>query len=283
MTNLMIKKKLTNFDLKIIALISMFCDHLASVFLSNLINSSYNLPETVLNSTSITDKILVWVSLHQEGMWFFSDMLRLIGRFAFPIYCFLLVQGFLHTKNLKKYIGRLALFALISEIPFDLAFSYSVFERYYNNVFITLLIGILVLCVVSTVERFCENQKEKGRNKYLMLGVTVIGILICLRGGSFIVDDVFCSDYGSSGIVAILIIYFLRKRPALSMVLAVLTISALNLAPFVLAGLLAAVLIYFYNGEKGRSLNKYAFYFFYPAHLLLLVGLSVLFGIYHLA
>ena len=137
MTNLMIKKKLTNFDLKMIALISMFCDHLAATFLSNLINASYNLPETVLNSTSITDKILVWVSLHQEGMWFFSDMLRLVGRLAFPIYCFLLIQGFLHTRNLKRYIGRLALFALISEIPFDLAFNNSVLEHYYNNVFIT--------------------------------------------------------------------------------------------------------------------------------------------------
>ncbi|WP_426350693.1 TraX family protein [Alloiococcus sp. CFN-8] len=283
MTKLKMKKKLTSFDLKIIALISMFCDHLAAVFLSNLINASYNLPETVLNSASITDKILVWVSLHQEGMWLFSDILRLVGRLAFPIYCFLLIQGFLHTKNLKKYIGRLALFALISEIPFDLAFSDFVFERYYNNVFITLLIGILVLCAVSTVERFCKEQRHKGRNKYLMLAVYLIGIMICLRVSAFIVDDIFYSDYGSSGIIAILILYFLRKRATLSMVLAVITISALNLAPFALAGLLAAVLINFYNGEKGRDLNKYVFYLFYPTHLLLLVGLSIIFGVYHFA
>ena len=65
---------------------------------------------------------------------------RMIGRIAFPIYVFLLVEGFVHTKDIKKYIIRIALFALISEVPFDLAFYNTVFDIYHQNFMWELLI-----------------------------------------------------------------------------------------------------------------------------------------------
>lgn len=82
-----------------------------------------------------------------------TDMvLRGIGRVAFPIFCFLLVEGFLHTKNVWKYAGRLALFALVSEIPFDLAFQGEWLFMGYQNIFFTLLVGLLVMIAFQTAE-----------------------------------------------------------------------------------------------------------------------------------
>ena len=79
---------------------------------------------------------------------------RMIGRIAFPIYVFLLVEGFVHTKNIKKYIIRLALFAIISEVPYDLAFYNTVFEIYHQNVMWELLICIIMLCCIRKYPDF---------------------------------------------------------------------------------------------------------------------------------
>ena len=93
---------MSTFALKLIAIITMAIDHVTAVFIPNN-----------------TEVYLVG---------------RLIGRLAFPIFAFLLVEGFFHTSNIKKYLTRLGIFALISELPFDLAFYNSKFARYGGNV-----------------------------------------------------------------------------------------------------------------------------------------------------
>lgn len=117
--------------LKIIAITVMFIDHFAAIILESLIlspkvhslNISYN---SVYNTYFV---------------------MRLIGRLGFPIFCFLLVEGFSHTHNKLKYLRNLAIFALVSEIPFDLAFRGNWYDFGYQNVFFTLFLGLVALIV----------------------------------------------------------------------------------------------------------------------------------------
>ena len=115
--------------LKIIAIVTMLIDHTGATVL-----------RAILNQPNIMDNLFnrdVWVSIYSAS--------RSIGRLAFPIFCFLLVEGFVHTRNVYKYAGRMFLFALISEIPFDIALKGNLYIPQKQNVYFTLLIGLLVL------------------------------------------------------------------------------------------------------------------------------------------
>ena len=107
------------------------------------------------------------------GVW----ALRYVGRISFPIFCFLLVEGFQRSRNVRKYAMRLGLFALISEIPFDLALTGSWSYMRYQNVYFTLLLGLLGLCAYG----FFGKYEQAGEGRDLPVGVrgffTVTGIL----------------------------------------------------------------------------------------------------------
>lgn len=129
---------LTSGALKWIALITMFIDHIGAIILEKGAISAYNqgLPSAFSYDTSV----------------FLSKLdffIRQIGRISFPIFCFLLVEGFYHTSNRKKYALRLFLFACISEIPFDLCFRGKILEFSYQNVMFTLLIGFLTMWAIE--------------------------------------------------------------------------------------------------------------------------------------
>ena len=133
------KRGISGSTLKLIAIITMLIDHTAATILDRTLiaRGLGNLSGDV----QATQDFLV-----QNGTLYGIDMARrLIGRLAFPIFCFLLIEGFLHTRNVWKYAIRLGVFALISEIPFDLAFHAKFFYFQYQNVFFTLLIGVLVM------------------------------------------------------------------------------------------------------------------------------------------
>ena len=147
-------KSLTGYHLKLIALITMAIDHIAAVLIWRLYAASYSITASMQLSNNIGDKIVVWVAQNQDAVYTVYEWMRYIGRMAFPIYCFLLVEGFLHTRNVGKYAGRLAIFALISEIPFDLAISGTWWIYSYNNVFFTLVLGLLVIWALSYIEKF---------------------------------------------------------------------------------------------------------------------------------
>ncbi|WMJ78847.1 MULTISPECIES: TraX family protein [unclassified Sedimentibacter] len=207
------------FALKIIALVTMIIDHYGAIF--------------------------------QEDMMIF----RMIGRIAFPIYCFLLVEGYFHTSNFKKYAQRLLLFALISEIPFDLAFFNQV-GFVHQNIFFTLFIGLITIYILDNkVERF------KFNNTAVIISACILAVLLKV-------------DYDAMGIVYILTFYFTRNQEKpkkfiiTSIVMIIVNFSSVFIQQL---SLLALPFIYKYNGSLGAK-NKFlqiSFYAVYPLHLLI--------------
>lgn len=143
------KKGISGSTIKIIAVVTMLIDHVAAaVFTRMILSGDYY---SVFGSGDMA-QITSWLS-RNALLYYGTQLMRLIGRLGFPIFCFLLVEGFQKTRNVKKYAFRLALFCLISEIPFDLAFSGSFLNWNYQNVYFTLLIGLLVLWAIDFLSK----------------------------------------------------------------------------------------------------------------------------------
>lgn len=213
--------------LKLIACLSMFMDHLGAVCFSGMMG------------------------------------FRIIGRLAFPIYCFLLVEGAVHTHDMKKYILRMGIFALISEVPFDLAFYHRLVYTGHQNVFFTLGLGLLAIW-------FLEHPIEQ-----LDIPDVLYKLLVIIAAG--LIAEFFNTDYGFTGIAVICIFYYLRGQPQLKYPIAAILLAAMGGVEFY--AVLALIPILLYNGQRGRQTKvmQYGFYIFYPAHLLLIAALYHLF------
>lgn len=183
--------------------------------------------------------------------------LRDIGRIAFPIYCFLLVEGYFHTKNLKKYIGNCLIFALLSEIPFNMAVFGEVFYIKGQNVFFTLTLGLMAMYAINNVER----AASKSRLVSIMLQALSI-VLFCTLG------ELLEVDYHWRGVAYILMFYYLKRYEAYFGKIAGAFIASAAFALYEPPAVLAFLPIAFYDGTRGRQ-RKYLFYLIYPLHLLL--------------
>lgn len=251
---MMEKKGISGNVLKMIAVVSMLVDHTAA---------------TVLERLLIQRPLWGPVTYETFDQYYnFYSVLRIIGRMAFPIYCFLLVEGFTYTKSKAKYALRLFFFALLSEVPFDLAFEHSFFYISYNNVFFTLLIGLLVIWALDCVREKIRLDGKAGGRFFAVGAGRVLLIAAVLLAGCVVAEMVLCTDYGASGVLAIVIIYLLRENRMAGFALAVLALTFLSSSSEI-AALLMLIPLYFYNGTRGRQI-KYFFYAFYPAHLLIL-------------
>lgn len=187
------------------------------------------------------------------GEWYQRDLvLRSIGRIAFPIFCFSIVEGFQKTSNAKAYLKRLVIFALISEIPFDLALSGKLFSIGYENVFWTLAFGLAAL--------ICITDREMAQWKKML------GFALCI-----LLPFLLHTDYSFYGVLTIVLMYELREQPAAAYLAGLVVLVLQN--PTEIWAAFGFLLLFFYNGERGRG-NKYLFYGFYPLHLLLLVLLK---------
>ena len=219
-------KVLSGSALKTIALVSMIIDHVAFVL------------------SGIFSKTLFSIGAKSYSAY---SIMRWIGRLAFPIYCFLLVEGFLHTKDRKKYALRLFIFALISEIPFNLAnrmkLTYS-----GQNVFFTLCLRCLGM--------MCVEYFRSDRPKMLFSLIALLAVSLLLK-----------ADYGITGFCFIMMMYALREQKILQAVVGCGILSSTWIAG------LAFIPINLYNGErgfiKGRAL-QYCYYAIYPVHFLIL-------------
>lgn len=142
------KKGLYGSTLKLIAIAIMLLDHIgATIVERQMMANGFGMATTQEQiNLLLENKINILLA---EG----DNLLRLTGRLAFPLFAFLLTEGFQYTRNRKKYALRLALFALISEVPFDLATSGTVFHPTYQNVFFTLALGFIALCGMDALKK----------------------------------------------------------------------------------------------------------------------------------
>lgn len=270
-------KRFTGYHLKLIALVTMAIDHFAAVVIWRLYSASYRITASMQLSDNLGDKMVVWVAENQDLVYTIYEWMRYIGRMAFPIYCFLLVEGFLHTRNVAKYAGRLTVFALISEIPFDLAISGQWWVYSSNNVFFTLVLGLLAIWCLSYVEKFYEFWQEKQYEPILGKILALSAGFIVIVGFGALADMVLFTDYGLGGIIAIAILYLFRGQRMIAfagcvMALTVITGEIELLAMFMLYPIMK------YDGTRGKNM-KYIFYAFYPAHLLLFALICMAIGV----
>lgn len=197
-------------------------------------------------------------------------ILNLFGRIAFPIFAFQIAEGSVKTKDPKKYALRLTAFCLLSEVPFDLAFYGTPYQPEYQNVFFTLLLGLLAI-------RCLQKCEGKSAARYF-------GAFLCVSACAC-AAQIMCADYGAAGVITILLFYFANQIEKnskwelyLNRALLVLACIATGLNfdgpgfynPAQIFALFAYPILVSYNGEKGKPLNKYFFYAFYPAHLIVL-------------
>lgn len=246
--------------LKWIAMLTMLIDHVGVVLVWPIIEAH---PEI----HGAAD------DLNGTGLVLLYFIMRLIGRIAFPIFIFLLIQGFTHTHNRISYFVRLLLFAFVSEIPFDLACSLKledvralhVIEFGHQNVFFTLALGLLTITLIDTIYNLCKDPSMR------MIGIVLVGL------GALVTAYVLRVDYDVMGVAAIILAYAFRESRPKQMLACILALSVASVIEIVaLAGL---PFIMKYNGERGRG-NKWVFYAFYPVHLLVLVLICALCGNY---
>ena len=205
-----------------------------------------------------------------------NDWLTCIGRLTFPIFAFLLVEGYFHTHNLKKYMGRLLVFALISEIPFNLAMSGRLFYPVHQNVLFSFLISLALV-------HWNHTARGKGRVRQILVGAASVIL-------GYIVGLLTMVDYYHAGILTVLAFYFFRGRGWWQRLGQLACLWYINMEllggygyqlqlfgrEFFLVrqgfALLALIPIWLYRGNPGpkSKLLQIFNYAFYPAHLLVL-------------
>lgn len=228
-------KVLSGSMLKLIAIITMLIDHTALLLGEEL--AVFTEPIFEFGETTVT-------------LYF---IMRKIGRLAFPIFCFLVTEGFIHTRNRKRYMLNMLLFAVISEIPYNFMKCGHPFFIAEQNVFFTLLLGVTLLYIYETV-----NQEALKA-----------GLMFCVAAVAFFLE----ADYGLRGVLLILLLYALKDRPAVKTLLSYPMLSG-GFAAFC-----AFVPINMYNGKRGfikSGLLKYGFYVFYPLHITVLVIIKII-------
>lgn len=238
--------------------------------------------------TSFILHIIAMFTMLLDHMWgtsiISSEVFTCIGRISFPIFAFMIVEGFSHTSDKKKYIKRMFIFALISEIPFNLMVSLRVFNPFHQNVLWTFLIALLLM-------QWNEKHKNKDdivKTFFIILGTIVLGGLIGI---------ISCSDYNAGGVLTVLTFYYFKDKTWFNRLIQLIFLYFINFE--VLGGigwdlnlfgntfflpqqsiaLLSLVPIWLYNGKQGpyNKTTKNIYWWFYPTHMLVLIAIKLIF------
>ena len=229
---------LSGAGLKLIAIISMLADHVNKALIYPYLESNHGF------------------------LAFISDVFDIIGRIAFPLFCFMLVEGYFKTRNRKKYLLNLLLFGVISEIPFDMFTTASFFNMNWNNVMFTLALVLVTVWIIDTLK-----EKMQKRPKALWYLVSILIVL-----GMCIVSMSLSLDYEHHAILIGYFFYLFHDMPVFAIPFGY---ASMFKEPWALLGF---GLTLTYNGERGKQ-HKMLYYWFYPVHLLILGLLRLYLGI----
>ena len=222
----------------------------------------------ILDGTSLKLIAMISMVFDHVGDMFFPGALwmRMIGRLAMPLFSFCIAEGYAHTKNKQRYLMRMGVFALVSEIPFDLAFEGRV-GLGHQNIMLTFFLAILALMLFDRI---------RGEGKEHAAGKTLLGILcVCAVA---VLALVLRADYTLFAVLAVFLFYVLRNRhPLLRCGVGVGFLALTRTVGYYRATGLSLIPLLLYNGKRGRGL-KWLFYAFYPGHLLLLYLLKTALG-----
>ncbi|MCR4989692.1 MAG: conjugal transfer protein TraX [Lachnospiraceae bacterium] len=211
-------------------------------------------------------KIIAMVSMvfDHVGDMFYPGVLwpRMIGRLAMPIFSLCIAEGYIHTRDKMKYLFRMGIFALISEIPFDLA-SEGKIGLNHQNIMLTFFIAILALRLFDLIRG--EKKEENGKYSPVKtcLGVLVVLVMACI---AFLAK----ADYTFFAVIAVFIFYVLKDiRQFARMGVGVAFLALTRTMGYYCTTGLSFIPLILYNGKRGKGL-KWLFYAFYPVHLLIL-------------
>lgn len=219
------RKCLSGATLKHIAIITMVIDH---------INKAIIYPR-------LPSPVPVYLAI-------MVNLFIIVGRFAFPLFAFLLVEGFFHTRSRLKYLRNLIFFAVLSEIPFQLCFQTQLGPSYTENVFFTLTIAFITMWATEFIRQ---------KTKFWWLAAPFFVII-----GSLAATYASC-DYQYLGILVVMLFYYLRGHCLIASIAAFIPLSQ---TPWTLPAFLATNL---YSGQRGKQI-KWLNYWIYPLHLLVL-------------
>ena len=244
MTKFFNKIRLNSFQLHIIAMTFMFIDHL-------------------------------WGTVIAGNKW-----MTCIGRLAFPIFAFMIVEGYFHTSDFKKYLKRLFILALISEIPYNLMMEGSLFTIFAQNVIWTFIIGLICIRLIDNARKIDSSMVIK---LIKILAIVIVGFLIGMIG--FV-------DYYGFGVLMVILFYFTHDLGLVGKIAQVIGLYYINVE--MISGetiplfgfdvtvqgfaILSLIFIWLYNGEQGphSKMIRNCFYLFYPIHILILSLISLM-------
>ena len=248
-------KRINGNTLKVIACVIMLIDHMTAGIMIPVVRSG------------LYDETVPF-----EKIEFAYEVLRAIGRNSFPIFCFLLVEGFIHTSSRLRYAFGLLVFGIVSEPFYDAILNTE--EEFFNpnfselfkanmpymneqcNVFFTLLLGLIAIWSIEKIFAL----KIPFEIRALISFAVSAGII-------FVAEKIHC-DYHGFGVAVIIIFYVLRMYEPLNLMAGY---CVLTLIEREYASLPSFILMYFYNKKRGIKLGvlKYLFYLFYPVHIFL--------------
>ena len=212
--------------MKIIAMISMVFDHTGDIFMPGV-------------------------------MW-----PRMIGRLAMPLFSFCITEGYAHTYDRKKYLLRIGIFALISEIPFDLAFEGKIGFG-HQNIMLTYFLSIIGLMLYDRIRGTEDPEAE-----HIPAWKTILGVLAVM--GIAVLSLLLRADYTLFVVISVLLFYALRrKHPLIRSGAGVAFLALTRTIGYYCTTGLSLIPLAMYNGKRGKGL-KWLFYVFYPGHLLML-------------